>query len=283
MKQIETEILVAGGGMAGVCCALAAARCGAEVVLVQDRPVLGGNASSEIRMHIVGADCSGARGRVLEVEAREGGIIEEIRLENAVRNPQRSASVADLILYDKCRNEPNLTLMLNTALTACDVEDKRIVQVTLDNRASERSFRISADIFIDCTGDGVMGALAGAMYREGRESRAEFSESLAPLEADSQKLGTTLMFQARNHGIPMPFTPPSWARKFSEKDLELRPHADAARGDDLGLDYGYWWAEWGGNLNTIADNEKIRDELLAIMMGIWIYTDSERYPGIPSI
>ncbi|MEZ4612857.1 MAG: FAD-dependent oxidoreductase [Caldilineaceae bacterium] len=89
-------------------------RNGAKVILCQDRPVLGGNASSEVRMHIVGADASGKRGTPLATETREGGIIEEIRLETAVRNPQRSASMLDLILYEKCRAEPNLTLMLNT-------------------------------------------------------------------------------------------------------------------------------------------------------------------------
>src|SRR5690625_3549744 len=101
--DLHCDILVAGGGPAGVPAALAAARLGAKVILCQDRSVLGGNASSEVRMHIVGADASGARGVALETEAREAGIIEEIRLENAVHNPQRSASMFDLILYDKCR------------------------------------------------------------------------------------------------------------------------------------------------------------------------------------
>src|SRR6056297_742026 len=102
---LTCDILIAGGGAAGVPCALAAARRGARVILCQDRPVLGGNASSEVRMHIVGANGTGRfdRGQELQTEAREGGIIEEIRLENSVRNPQRSASVFDLILYDKCR------------------------------------------------------------------------------------------------------------------------------------------------------------------------------------
>ena len=103
--ELACDVLVAGGGMAGVCAAVAAARCGVSVIICQDRPVLGGNASSEVRMHIVGADSSGARGIPLAVEAREGGIIEEIRLDNCVRNPQRSASMMDLILYEKCRAE----------------------------------------------------------------------------------------------------------------------------------------------------------------------------------
>ena len=268
-SEKHTDILIAGGGMAGVTCALAAARNGAKVILCQDRPVLGGNASSEIRMHIVGADCSGGRGRELEIEAREGGIIEEIRLENTVHNPQRSASIFDLILYDKCRNEKNLTLMLNTSVLECETKNSQIKKVILENRSSEQSYSVWADIFIDCTGDGGMGAMAGALFREGRESGNEFSESLAPPESDSEMLGTTLMFQAKNHGRPMPFTPPLWARKFSELELKLRPHADAAIADDTGLDYGYWWIEWGGTLDTIGDNEEIRDELLAIIMGVW--------------
>ena len=123
--ELDCDILVAGGGPEGVPCALAAARCGAKVILCQDRPVLGGNASSEVRMHIVGANGTGRfeRGTELETEAREGGIIEEIRLENCVRNPQRSAAMFDLILYDKCRAEPNLTLLLNTSVTGAEMRN----------------------------------------------------------------------------------------------------------------------------------------------------------------
>src|SRR3990172_401275 len=117
LHNLSCDVLVAGGGPAGSTAALAAARRGAKVVLCQDRPVLGGNASSEVRMHIVGADASGKRGSELQSEAREGGIIEEIRLETAVRNYQRSSSMLDLILYEKCRAEPNLTLLLNTRVS----------------------------------------------------------------------------------------------------------------------------------------------------------------------
>ena len=123
--RLDTELLVAGGGMSGVCVALAAARLGTKVILVQDRSVLGGNASSEIRMHIVGATGLHA-GLPLVLEPREGGLIEEIRLELAVRNPQRSPAVADLILYELCRAEPNLTLLLNTTLVSARVEAGRI-------------------------------------------------------------------------------------------------------------------------------------------------------------
>ena len=261
--------MVAGGGMAGVCCALAAARAGAQVVLCQDRPTLGGNASSEVRMHVVGADCGGKRGRELETEAREGGLVEEIRLDNCVHNPQRSGSVFDLILYDKCRQEPNLTLMLNTAVVAAEVKDETIQSIIAVRESTEDRFEIQAHIYIDCTGDGRMGAEAGAHFREGQEEQAKFNENLAKKNPDANRLGSSLLFLAKKHEKPMPFTAPPWAHKFTEEELELRPHANSSRMVDSGLEYGWWWLEWGGTLDTIKDNEDIRDALLSILMGAW--------------
>ena len=267
IHELECDVLVAGGGAAGVPCALGAARRGAKVVLCQDRPVLGGNASSEVRMHIVGADASGGRGIELETEAREGGIMEEIRLETCVRNPQRSASMLDLILYEKCRAEENLTLLLNTAVAGVEMVDGRIATALAERQSTEDTFRIGAKVFIDCTGDGRLGAEAGAPFRHGRESREEYGEERGREKADAQTLGSTLLMMARKHDRPMPFVAPSWVRKFTEEDLRLRPHATG--GVDRGLEYGYWWCEWGGQLDTIKDNEEIRDELLAIALGVW--------------
>ncbi len=266
--QLQCDILVAGGGPAGVPCALAAARHGARVILCQDRSVLGGNASSEVRMHIAGADASGHRGAALSVEAREGGIIEEIRLEASVRNPQRSASILDLILYDKCRTEPHLTLMLNTAVVGVERhDDGRIARARAVRQSTEDEFHIDAKIFIDCTGDGRLGAEAGALFRRGREGKIEHGESLAQDEADDKALGSTILFTARKHDRPMPFVAPAWARKFDDTLLKHRPHAISR--EDNGLGFGYWWCEWGGTLDTIKDNETIRDELLAIVLGVW--------------
>jgi len=264
---MECDVLVAGGGPAGVPCALAAARAGAKVILCQDRPVLGGNASSEVRMHIVGADAGGGRGAELATEAREGGIIEEIRLETCVRNPQRSASMLDLIFYERCRAEPNLLLLLNTAVIGARLEGDKIVEAVAERQSTEDRFRIRAAVFVDCTGDGRLGAEAGAPFRMGREAKDEFGEDLAPDVADHYTLGSTLLMQARRLDGPVPFQAPPWARKFSEDDLRLRPHAQP--GVDRGLEYGYWWVEWGGTLDTIRDNETIRDALLAIVMGVW--------------
>ena len=267
ISRLKCDVLVAGGGPAGISCAIAAARNGAKVILCHDRPVLGGNSSSEVRMHIVGADCSGKRGIELETEAREGGLIEEIRLETSIRNPQRSASMLDLIFYEFCIKEPNLTLMLNTTVSGVEMLGSLITSVTADRQSTEEKFNIVADVFCDCTGDGRLGFEAKSNFTEGRESKADFSESLAQDQADKKRLGSTLLLQARKHNQPMPFIPPDWARKFSENDLKLRPHGGI--GIDRGFEYGYWWVEWGGNLDTIKDNEIIKHELLAVLLGIW--------------
>lgn len=221
-------------------------------------------------MHIVGANGVGQseRGEELVTEAREGGIIEEIRLDNAVLNPQRSPSVFDLILYDKCRSEPNLELMLNTAVAGAELDGRKITTALAECPSTETSFRVNADIFIDCTGDGRLGLEAGASFMEGREGINDFGESLAAVESDSKRLGSTILIQARKHKSSMPFRAPDWIRRFSSQDLQLRLYATP--GDESPThEYGYWWAEWGGTLDTIRDNETIRDELLSITLGIW--------------
>ena len=270
--QLACDLLVAGGGMAGVCCAIAAARLGSRVILVQDRPVLGGNASSEIRMHIVGATGLHA-GLPLVLEPREGGLIEEIRLELAVRNPQRSAALFDLTLYDLCRAEPGLTVLLNSTVVAARTEGRRITEVTVERPSTEDRFVVAARAFADCTGDGRLALEAGARFLRGREAATTHGETLAPAAADTKTLGSTILFQARRHDRPMPYVAPPWVRRFTSADFRFRPFGKG--GSDLGLEYGYWWLEWGGHLDTIKDNERIRDELLAIALGVWNHIKNE--------
>ncbi|MCC2686882.1 MAG: fumarate reductase/succinate dehydrogenase flavoprotein, partial [Paenibacillaceae bacterium] len=257
-KILHTQLLIAGGGMTGVAAAIAAARNGAQVILCQDRSVLGGNASSEVRMNISGAS---VRGKELESERRESGILEEIMLECSIRNPQRSATMFDLILYEKCRAEANVTLLLNTTIVGTNMDSSRIRSVYAVRESTEDHFVIHAEIFADCTGDGRMGYEAGAEFTTGREASDEFGESGAVQNRDAYRLGSSLLFQSRDMGRPMPFIPPAWARTFTEEDLKFRNHST--------WEYGYWWVEFGGTLDTIKDNETIRDELLAIMMGVW--------------
>jgi len=257
-RVIESDVVVVGGGMAGVLASIAAARNGASVTLIQDRSVLGGNASSEVRMHIVGADHHGGRP---DTDARESGILEEIRIEDAVRNPQRSASMFDLLLYEWVQREPNITLLLNTHCFGVEMGKKHRIATVLASRFStEDWFTLKAKLFIDCSGDGRLGAEAGADYRMGREAKSEYGESLAPDVADRKTLGSSILFMAREHGQPMSFKAPDWIRKF---DGPL-PHRGIGS-----YEYGYWWNEWGGNLDTIKDNEAIRDELLKTALGIW--------------
>lgn len=260
---LSVDLVVVGGGLAGVCAAIAAARNGASVVLIQDRSVLGGNASSEVRMHAVGADIHGRR-----PGARESGIIEELRLEDAANNPHRSYSQWDLLLYDKVIQESRITLLLDTDCVGCetvpDAEGGVLIQsVTATRQSTEDVFHIQATVFADCSGDGRLGVEAGADATVGREARADYGESLALPIADRQTLGSSIMFTARRYDQPQPFRAPAWVRRFKREEFRFRPIS--------GFEYGYWWAEWGGQLDTIKDNSTIRHELLRIALGIWDY------------
>ncbi len=252
---VQADVVVAGGGMSGVCAAIAAARAGVSVVLVQDRPVLGGNSSSEVRMHICGANSTGIP------DSRETGILEELRLENQVRNPQRSAAMWDLILWEKAFYQPGLALLLNTVLTGCRMSGDRIVSIECYDMRREEKLVIEGSQFVDCTGDGTLGVLAGNPFRVGCEARAEFGESLAPEKAEPYTLGSTLLFQARDFGRPMKFITPDWAYRYETDEQLGRGHEN--------YEYGYWWLEWGGMLDTIKDDNRIREELIKILMGVW--------------
>lgn len=260
LVDLKADVFIAGGGVAGVCAALSAARHGSKVVLVQDRSRLGGNSSSEVKMHIVGANSHRSR-----PGWREGGLIEELRLEDAVNNPQRCWELWDLLLYDKLISEPNITLLLETVLYSAEVKGGRIQHVLARCDKSEHLYRIQAHTYMDCTGDSRLGLEAGAEFRTGRESRSEFNESLAPEKADQETLGSSILFTSRLYRRPMPFTPPKWARKVTKEHLRYRKVGPE------NWEYGYWWIEWGGEKDTIRDNERIRFELLSIVTGVWDY------------
>ena len=149
---LNADYVVAGGGLTGVCSAIAAAREGLRVVLIQDRPVLGGNASSEVRLWALGATSHmGNNNRW----SREGGIIDEILVENVYRNKEGNPVLFDMVLMDKVLTEKNITLLLNTTLYKVDKSnDRNISSVTAINSQNGTEYSISGQMFADCTGDG---------------------------------------------------------------------------------------------------------------------------------
>ncbi len=218
LVDLSCDVFVAGGGLAGICAAISAARHGAKVILVQNRSRLGGNSSSEVKMHVVGANSHKGRGGW-----RESGLLEEIRLQDAVQNPQRCWEMWDLLLYDKVISEPNIKLLLESTLYRADSKEGKLTTAYVRNDSTELLYRIHAKYFVDATGDSRLGLEAGAEMRSGREARSEFGESLAPERTDNETLGSSILFTSRLYRKPMPFTPPSWARKVTKDHLKQRP------------------------------------------------------------
>lgn len=253
------EVVVVGGGISGMCAAIASARHGAKTALVQNRPVLGGNASSEIRMHICGADKHAQR-----ENARETGILEEILLLNKSRNDKDNYSwpIFDSCMWEKCRFQNNLDLYLNTNFDKVEMDNKKIVSISATNINNETKYLFTADYFIDATGDGMLGALAGAEFMYGREDKSAFLEEDALDTADEYTMGNSIMFYAVDTGKPIKFVKPDWAYTYTEEDMNHRPHSE--------ITSGYWWIELGGKtLHTIYDAEELRDELMKTVYGIW--------------
>ena len=209
-KTVNCDVAVIGAGMSGISAAVAAARQGADVVLINDRPVLGGNASSEIRVTVNGVQTLKAKNPV----ERETGIIEEILLENKKYNPQESYPIWDHVLYDYVVRQPNLRLMLNTQAIKAIMDGERIKSAFCWQSTTETEVVINAKIFVDCSGDGLFAATSGAEYRTGREGKAEFGEKYAPDEPDGWMMGESIMMITKDMGRPVPFYPPSYTKKF---------------------------------------------------------------------
>ena len=254
LKTIEhrAELCIIGGGLAGMGAAVEAARHGIKTVLMHERPVLGGNASSEIRMWICG--CWGYM---------ETGLVEELRQENIFRNPDGNYSVWDLLLYEKLRFQENLTLLLNCSCMDAEMEKDSIEAVTGWQMTTQEFHRVEAELFADCSGDSILAPLTGAKFRWGRERKAEFGESMAPDEEDGCTMGMSCLLQTREMPGPRKFDPPWWINRYPDDSaLENRCH-------NLGPLQNFWFLELGGEGNTIADTEKLRDELLKTAVGVW--------------
>ena len=278
------DVIVVGGGMAGLCAAIAAARQGVHTALIQARPVLGGNASSEIRIHISGADQS-----LKQPDYAEGGLLYELMLENKKNNEQFSYSVWDMVLFEKAKKEKDLEVFFNTVMYDCETKDDRIVSIYCVQETTEMRYQLYAPVFVDATGNGTLGYYAGAEYRKGSEPQSEFGELHAPQEPNNYRMGNSILLKARDMGHPVKFTPPSFAKKLTEEQLAKRIHCvqmrDTINCDDSPnpeeykrtsmtssacVDYGYWWLELcGDGEDIITEYETIRDDLIAYAYGIW--------------
>ena len=256
----QVDFCVIGGGLSGMCAAISAARHGAKVALMHERPVLGGNCSSEIRMWV-----SGAHGD----NNRETGLMEEILLENHYRNPDKNYSVWDSILYEKVRFEKNITLLLNCSCMDAKMQDGRIVSVTGWQMTTQQFHQVEAALFADCSGDSILAPLTGASFREGREAKAEYHETIPPDEADSCTMGLSCLLQAIETDEPHSYIAPAWAEKIDESKLVHRtPNLSSPMEN-------FWYLELGGTRDTIGETEEIRDELVALAYGMWDYLKND--------
>ncbi len=264
----EVDFCVVGGGLSGLCAAVAAARHGARVALMQDRPMLGGNASSEVRMWVCGAHGE---------NNRETGIIEELMMENYYRNPYKNYSIWDSIMFEKARFQPGVELILNCSCLDAVMDGQRIVSIRGWQSTTQKYHEVTASIFADCSGDSVLAPLTGAEFRIGREASAEFGEDIAPPVADQRTMGMSCLIQARETTEKREYIPPFWAEKYTKEMLpHRRPHlkSDMRRGEN------FWYLELGGMGNSIDDTEKLRDELLGVAYGMWDYVkNSPDYEG----
>lgn len=261
---VDADFCVVGGGLAGLCAAVSAARHGVSTVLMQERPVLGGNASSEIRMWVCGAQ--GA-------DNRETGLMEELSLANLFYNPYKNPYLWDARLYEMACAEPNLTLYLNCSCMDSTMCGSRITSVTGWQMTTQQFVTVRARYFADCSGDSVLAPLTGADFRIGREAAAEFGEETMAACADTKTMGMSCLLQAHKCDAPVSFCAPKWAKRMTEDDMRRRCP------DPENSCENFWYLELGGEGDTIGDTEKLRDELVALAYGFWdAYKNSGKFP-----
>lgn len=245
------DLVVVGGGIAGMCTAVSAARLGCRVALVNDRPVLGGNNSSEIRVHLGGHSEIGpykALGRMIREfgHSRQG-------------NAQPAVNYEDEKKESFIAEEKNVTLFANYRAVSVQKEGKEhIKSVTIRHIGTGKEVALLAPLFSDCTGDGTIGYLAGADYRMGREARNEYGEDLAPMKADSMVMGTSIQWYSTDTKKKTSFPNFAYGIIFNENNCEK-------------LAMGEWKWETGMNLNQITDFERIRDYGLLVVYSNWSF------------
>lgn len=274
------DFVVVGGGAGGICAAVSAARLGCKVALIQNRPLLGGNNSSEIRVGMTGYVCRppftrlgammdefGAIGDVVLREAKAEGDSARIKVIEALfdKYPERWQSNAgpfgnyeDDKKTGLIESEPNISLFLNTQVISADMDGSRIVSVVGKNIETGEETVFKGRTFADCTGDGNLGFMAGADFRMGRESKAETGEPRAPEVADQLTMGSSVMWYAEQKDGAGTFPECPWAIQFNDETC-------------LPMLRGNWDWEAGLNNDQITEIEYIRDHALRAVYGNWSY------------
>ena len=244
------DFIVVGGGVAGMCAAVAAARLGVKVALINDRPVLGGNNSSEIRVHL--------GGRIeLSPFPNLGNLIKEFGPERG-GNAKPAEYYEDHKKEDFIASEKNITLFPSCRLTSLQKENNRIVSITTTHIETGILQTFHAPLFADCTGDGTVGYLAGADFRMGREGKAEYNESQAPDTADNQVMGASVQWYSVEKEQPETFPVFDYGIGFTDESAQK-------------VNMGEWTWETGMNRNQITEFERIRDYGLMVIFSNWSY------------
>jgi len=261
LEYLHSDVVVAGAGLSGLCAAISAARLGLNVILAGDRPVLGGNSSSEVRMWTRGASGGG------NLFSEEMGILGELKLRNLQINPNGNVVYWDEVLLEAVLTEPNITLFLNTYITNVRAEGGMIEYVEGLQLGSERHLRFFGKTYVDATGDGVVGARAGVPFLFGDDEKV-----LRGMETSGHKasfLGSSIYYFVKKARTPVPFIPPSYIHNMDYIAALIDKGGRIVDEKRDGQDY--WWFEYGGERNTIKDSQEINIELKKIALGVWNY------------
>jgi len=267
----QFDLVVVGGGIAGTSAALSAARNGLKVALVQDRPVLGGNGSSEVRVWPEGHTRQ-------KLYPHIGEIVEEIVPPKAHGDGNAKSGA----IYDDARKtnvvhaEPRITLLTNQRVIAVEAGSGQITAVVAQHIITSQRVRLTAKFFADCTGDATVGFLGGADYEMSKDEHQGMSNLWNLMDASDPKQvltceckDKTALGQACELGnVAEPFPRCPWAIDLSNKPFPGRPVDKASTKPELSK-LGAWYWESGFDKDPIANVERIRDLNLRAMYGAW--------------
>ena len=244
------DFVVVGGGVAGMCAAVTAAREGLRVALINDRPILGGCNSSEVRVHLGGYIN-------LKPYPNLGNLIREFG-HSKVGNAMPAENYEDSKKQQFVDAESNITLFPSTRAISVKMRGDKIKSVLTKHIETGEELVFEAPLFSDCTGDGTIGYLAGADFRMGRESRAEHNEGLAPIEGDKMTMGASVQWNSKDTDLPKTFPEFNYGLGFNETTTQK-------------VTMGEWTWETGMNFNQITDFERVRDYGMAVIYSNWSY------------